>query len=390
VTIPATTLAVSGDRFAATYDLIGDPGEARARAEAICVEQTIEFPADLIADDDIRRHVIGRIEALDVVGPARVRAHISYAVETSAFQLPQLLTVLFGNCSLLPRVRLVGFELPPSMLGHFRGPRYGSEGLRERLGITDRPLMATALKPMGLGATQLAAMAGVLATAGIDLIKDDQGLADQPWARFEDRVRACAAAVHEANDRTGGRAVYLPVLNGPTEELVARAQAAKEAGAGGFLILPGLIGFDAMRALADDDLIGLPIMAHPGFLGSFVSSEDAGIEHGVVLGALMRLAGADLSIFPSYGGRFSFSRDACASIAEACRQPMGLVRPCLPAPGGGMTLPRIGELLDFYGNDVALLIGGDLHRGDLLDNARRMREAVERLSTAQPAAIAGG
>jgi ribulose-bisphosphate carboxylase large chain len=44
-----------------------------------------------------------------------------------------------------------------------------------------------------------------------------------------------------------------------------------------------------------------------------------------------------------------------------------------------MTLDRIGELLDFYGNDVALLIGGALHRGDLATNARELVERVRDL-----------
>jgi ribulose-bisphosphate carboxylase large chain len=41
-----------------------------------------------------------------------------------------------------------------------------------------------------------------------------------------------------------------------------------------------------------------------------------------------------------------------------------------------MTLDRIDEMLAFYGNDLTLLIGGALHRGDLAENARAMVEAV--------------
>jgi hypothetical protein len=41
-----------------------------------------------------------------------------------------------------------------------------------------------------------------------------------------------------------------------------------------------------------------------------------------------------------------------------------------------MTLDRIAELHDFYGPDTALLVGGDLHRGDLLENVARMHAAV--------------
>ena len=49
----------------------------------------------------------------------------------------------------------------------------------------------------------------------------------------------------------------------------------------------------------------------------------------------------------------------------------------MPAIGGGMTLDRINEIVDFYGKDSVLLIGGALHRGNLLQNASRFREIME-------------
>jgi len=375
--IPPTALRVSGARFRATYAITGPHGTARGRAETIAVEQTIEFPADLIADDDIRRHVIGRIESVDAAGPERSLVRISYAVETSGGELPQLLNVLFGNCSLYPGVRLVDLELPPELLRRLPGPRFGVPGLRALLGIPTRPLLTTALKPMGLGAPALAQVAETLARGGIDVIKDDHGLANQPFAPWEQRVRACAAAVRRANEATGGRSLYMPSLNGPADEIAERARIARDAGAGGLLVLPGLAGLDTMRWLAASDEIGLPIMGHPAFMGSFVIGEDAGIEHGLLFGTIFRLAGADMVVFPSFGGRFSFSRDACASIARACRSSLGTMAPIFPAPGGGMTLARIDELAEFYGPDTALLVGGDLHRGDLAANVARMRAAVE-------------
>ncbi|MEN8114851.1 MAG: ribulose 1,5-bisphosphate carboxylase large subunit, partial [Actinomycetota bacterium] len=112
--------------------------------------------------------------------------------------------------------------------------------------------------------------------------------------------------------------------------------------------------------------------------GGFVSSPMGGIAHDVLYGTIMRFAGADLSIFPNYGGRFSFSETECASIADACRRPIDGIRPILPAPGGGMTMDRVGEIVEFYGNDVALLIGGDLHRGSSLRaSAEAFRAAID-------------
>jgi ribulose-bisphosphate carboxylase large chain len=54
------------------------------------------------------------------------------------------------------------------------------------------------------------------------------------------------------------------------------------------------------------------------------------------------------------------------------------MKTAFPSPGGGMTLDRVQEIVEFYGNDVALLIGGDLHRGDnLAETAAGFRVAVE-------------
>lgn len=373
--IEPTTLSVSGERIVATYDLHGDPATARSRADALRVEQTIEFPADLVPDDDIQREVVGRVESLDEVGPEVARAVVSYAVETTGFELPQLLNVLWGNSSILPGIRLVDVSFPDSLLARFSGPRFGIAGLRTLFDAPSRPLLATALKPMGLSPERFADQAYRLALGGLDLIKDDHSLADQEFAPFRERVEACATAVRRANEETGGRSVYLPSLNAPYDQLDARLDVALEAGVGGLLVLPGLTGLDHLRHLAAT--VDLPIMGHPAFLGSFSASPTSGIAHDVIYGTLMRLAGADMSIYPNYGGRFSFSTDECHAIADRLVAPLGGLAPAFPSPGGGMTMARVPEIVEFYGPDVTLLIGGDLHRGDdLTRTAAAFRAAI--------------
>jgi ribulose-bisphosphate carboxylase large chain len=90
----------------------------------------------------------------------------------------------------------------------------------------------------------------------------------------------------------------------------------------------------------------------------------------------MRLAGADIAIFPNIGGRFSFTREQCLDIATRSRKELGKLNPLTIAPAGGMTLERIPEMVEMYGKDSALLIGGALSRGHLADNAARMCEIV--------------
>lgn len=375
--IEPTELDLSGERFRATYEFHGDPAIAETRARALCVEQTIEFPADLVPDDDISRHVIGRLESIATIHDTLTTAVVSYAVETTGFELPQLLNVLWGNSSILPGIRLVDVSFPPSLLSYFAGPQFGMAGLRRLFDAPRRPLLATALKPMGLSSARLADVAYRLALGGIDMIKDDHSLSNQPFAPFEERVAACAEAVHRANRETGYRCVYVPSVNAPTELVERRVEFAIDAGVGAMLVLPGIGGFDQVRHLRET--VGVPLMGHPALLGSFSASPTSGISHGVVYGSLMRLAGADLSVFPTYGGRFSFSQDECREIVDASSAPMGEFATICPTPGGGMTLDRIDEVIEFYGPDVALLVGGDLHRGDdLTATAAGFRAAVER------------
>lgn len=410
---------LSGARITVDYTIVGDRTEARKKAEHLCYEQTVEFPPELVPAGSLSEELIGHIESFEQIANSgavqrgtslpsegsaevpggsvrgsgesaghpsgtgvarqRYRARITFPAEAAAGELLQLLNLLFGNSSITPGVRVTGLALPETLTKRFHGPRFGRHAVRERFGVAARPLICTALKPMGLSPAELAEQAYAFAAGGIDIIKDDHGLTDQPFSRYAERLEACAEAVARANREHGGRSVYAPNVTGPAPQIAERARAAKEAGAGALLISPFLSGLDTMRALADDDSVGLPLLAHPAFSGSFVTSPENGIEHGVLYGTLMRLAGADATIFPNYGGRFSFSKEECLSIASACSTELGALKPIFPAPGGGMTTDRRQEMLEVYGREFVLLIGGGLHRRgpDLAANARHFVSLLE-------------
>ena len=361
------------DRIYVSYSYIGE--DPKSTADLIRVEQTIEFPFEL-APSWIQDQVVGKIEEITSSDKTNHLITISYNPDVAGGELTQLLNVLWGNASLFPGVRIVDLKLPASFLVKFNGPRFGISGLRSLLKAESRPLLTTALKPMGSDPATLAEMARTLALAGFDLIKDDHSLANQPWATWKERVTLVARAVAEANEVTGGKTAYAPSLNLPFDQVKDAAYTAKELGAGALLILPGITGFDSLRVLAADDSLALPIQGHPSMLGSFVISKNEGISHGIIFGTLMRLAGADISIFPNVGGRFSFSEEQCLDIAAKSRSQLGKLKPAWIAPAGGMTLERIPEMIDMYGKDTALLIGGALSRGNLADNAARMSEMV--------------
>ncbi len=372
-------LGLSGQRFRVIYRLHGSEQEARVKAEDICLEQTVEFPRDLLPTGDISEQVVGRIEEFSADGSGGYRTTISYAVETTGFVLPQFLNVVFGNISMKPGIRVEELDLPDLLLSAFQGPRFGRAGLRERLQVPQRPLLCAVLKMMGASPRELADQAYRFALGGADLIKDDHGLADQSFAPFEERVERCAEAVRRANEETGLHCLYFANVLVPADRVAASAQFAKRAGAGGLLVCAGLLGWDTLRWLAGDNQLGLPIMAHPTFTGTYGIDPDMGVSYFALYGQIARLAGADAIAYPNYGGRFAYTRQDCMEIARGTRIAMGRLSPIFPAPGGGLKLERMPDILSLYGRDVILLVGGDLHRRspDLVKNTRYFRELLE-------------
>jgi ribulose-bisphosphate carboxylase large chain len=382
---------LSGERFLVRYLLSGDEAQARTMAADICLEQTVEFPGDLVPPGLIRDAIVGRIEGFDAVersdaagplpGPGLFRASISFAIETAQSDIVQLLNVVYGNISIKPNIRVERLDLPAGLLAQFPGPRFGREGLRKILGVPSRPLTCTALKPMGLSPEEIADQAYRFALGGIDIIKDDHGLLDQVFCPFEQRVARSAAAVERANRETGLHSVYMANVTGRMDRIQSSARRAKELGAGALLLCPALTGFDALRLLAEDPAIDLPVMAHPSFGGVLATSLKSGITHATLYGTLMRLTGADASVYPNFGGRFSFTKEECVGIALATAEPLGALRPAFPAPGGGMTPDRTAEMLEVYGKDFILLVGAGLHRNgpDLTANARHLLRMLEAL-----------
>ena len=345
----------------ATYRIVGTAAEAADRARAIAYEQTVELPPAMVVDRAVLDEVVGRVvDITPVAGRDAVHdVRLEFEAALACGQLSQLLNLVYGNVSLWGGVRLVDLVLPDDLLTALPGPAHGIEGLRALLGVGGRPLLATAIKPRGASVQRLAQLAGDFARGGGDLVKDDQNLND---ARFEDwfeRVSRCAEAVHEANAQRGGHCLYAPYVCGPAPELRRRIDAAVRLGVRGVLLSPSIVGLDDVAGLTRRH--GLVVVAHPAASGGALIGRDHGIEPAILLGTLYRLAGADVSIFPNFDGRFNFLRETCVGVAAALRAPLAAHRASAPCPAGGMDFERLHEMIDDYGPDAVLLVGGALH-----------------------------
>ena len=350
---------------------------ARAKAAGIAREQTVEI-APRIVPAEVEGRTIGRVARVAADGPGdrRVaRAAIDYPWRELVSDLPQLLNLLFGNISMQRGIRVERIDWPGELLARFPGPRFGVEGIRERLGVHDRPLLGAVLKPIGLSPAELARRAADCVLGGVDLLKDDHSLADQPAAPFRERVLAVAELVRRAERRSGRRALYFPNLTGPVDRLAERVEDLREAGIEGALVAPAILGLDVVRSLAASS--GLILLAHPSWSGTYVRP-DHGLAARVLFGDLFRLAGADIVNLPLPGGRFSLANSEIAAAVAALAAPFGGHRAALPMLAGGIDERRLRLWLPKAARDTVFLVGGALYRGDgLRERASSCAKLVE-------------
>ncbi|MCS6288890.1 MAG: ribulose 1,5-bisphosphate carboxylase large subunit [Nitrospira sp.] len=357
-----TGLQFSGERFSVEYRLHGSAADARRRADLLCIDQTVEAADHVIPSGTIRDHLLGRVIQLEALTPKSHRAVVTFPVELLDGTPSALLHMIIGMAGLQGQIRVTDFSLPDTVIARMAGPRFGSQGLRDLLRVPRRPLLCAVLKPLGYSPQQLAELAHEFALGEVDLIKDDQSLRDHPFCRFEERVARCAEAIAKASRQTGKPCLYAPHISGPWTSLIEQAAKAAQAGAGALLICPGLTGFDTMASLAQLSSLSLPLIAHPDFLGSHYVTTDSGIAPPVLFGLLPRLAGADITIYPTYGLNYPISEKDCRQIAMVCRRALGVCPPILPTAAGRITASRIREMVTFYGSDIVFILGSDLRR----------------------------
>ena len=373
-------MTTTADRFTVSYILEAPTYEdAKKMAFSVQVEQTIEFPYDLVTNSFLKEEIVGQLLSLEPVDEGHYRAVISFAASLTSYEVTQFLNVVFGNSSLQPGIWVESIDLCPSLYEVFKGPRWGIKGLREYLEVPERPLLQAVIKPLGSSTETLAEMCLAYAKGGVDVIKDDHGITNQKYAPFTERVKACVEAIREGSMQSGSKTIYAANVTADGSETIERAYLAKELGADALMVAPGLVGFGVMHALASDSKLNMPIISHPALSGGFTMAGTSGISMPLWFGTLNRLFGADMSIFVSYGGRFTFTKETCQDIVRrSLTEAMPIAAAC-PAPGGGVTEKRLPELMEAYGRDVMYLVGGDMFRrsDDLETNVKVFLELLE-------------
>ncbi|HSJ38211.1 MAG TPA: 2,3-diketo-5-methylthiopentyl-1-phosphate enolase [Planococcus sp. (in: firmicutes)] len=376
-------------QLTATYQLFGKPGSFHRKAEGIALGLTIGSWTDLpqLEQQQLKKHkghVAAVIEFETVqhpLNPELIRAEVKIAYPAVNFSadLPAILTTVFGKLSLDGEVKLLDLEFDDALLGQFPGPRYGIEGIRQLINVYDRPLVMSIFKGViGRDIDFLSDQLREQALGGVDLVKDDEILFDNPLTPFEQRISAGKKVLHQVYEETGHRTLYAVNLSGRTSQLRDKARRAKELGADALLFNVHAYGFDVLQELAEDDTIGLPLMAHPAFSGAFTSSPFYGVATPLALGKLTRYAGADFSLFPSPYGSVALEKATALALGDELTKPSP-VKPTFPVPSAGIHPGLVPLLVKDFGIDSIINAGGGVHGHPLgaAGGGRAFRQAVD-------------
>lgn len=314
-------------------------------------------------------------------------AQIAFPVVNIGSQIPMLLSTVIGNISMMGRLKLIDLAFPESFVSPFSGPRFGISGIRELLKVEKRPLLCNMIKPCtGIPPKVGAKLFYEAAVGGVDIVKDDELLADAPFSHIEERVKEFMVAEKRAYEEKGERTLYAVNITDRVDKILENAQKAIEASANCLMLNYLTAGIDALRMLAEEKSIQVPILAHLDFAGTMYESPNSGISSHLVLGKFPRLAGADMVVYPCPYAKFLFMREKHLKIALALRMPLFHLKPIFPMPGGGVHHGMLPVLMEDLGRDWIIGAGGAVHGHPMgaTAGAKAFRQAIDALMEKVP------
>ena len=398
----------SSDYIIATY-LMGAPCEADilSRTASVALEQTTGTWARVPGEtEEVRRRSAGRLVGVYSVPDYESRASIPaetalrwYVVKIAYpwvnlyDNLPLLLSTVIGNVSAMDNFKLLDLEFPEAYVAQFQGPKFGVEGLRKLLNVWDLPLLNNMIKPCtGLTPAEGANLFYGAALGGTDWIKDDELLAGSPsFSPLEARVQAYMEAAKRADQEKGELTLYSVNITDNHDRIFENALRAIDAGANALMVNIYYAGFSAVRQLAEDPRITVPLMIHNCGSGAISGNPYGGFS--TIVGAkLARLAGSD--IFLDYVPTLKFGGidEKFRRIAHTCLAPFYHIKPTMVHVGGGVTPGIVPHLIKLLGSDIAIGAGGGIHSHPAgpCAGARALRAAIQAAVAGVPLAQAAG
>ncbi len=211
-----------------------------------------------------------------------------------------ILTFIVGNVLGMKEVsalKLLDVWFSPTMLEQYDGPSYTLDDMRKYLGVYNRPILGTIIKPkMGLTASEYAEVCFDFWVGGGDFVKNDEPQANQDFCPYDKMVLYVKQAMDRAVKITGKKKVHSFNVSAPDyDSMIERCEMIRNAGfehgSYAFLIdgiTAGWMAVQTLRRKYPEVFIHFHRAAH----GAFTRKENPFGFSVLVLSKFARLAGA--------------------------------------------------------------------------------------------------
>ena len=368
---------MAGEQSSGTFRPV--PGEtaelkirAAARVEKLKMLEPVSEPS-----------LLGSVPSVDQKKWWRANLTLSWPLDNLGPSLPNLITTIAGNLfelQPLSGIRLKDLRLPSAFSTNYAGPKFGSEGTRKLMGIYERPLIGTIIKPsVGLSAKETGMLVSQLCAGGIDFIKDDELQANGPSCPFEDRVIEVMRAVNNAADKMGHKVMVAFNLTGEIDEMRRRHDFVHEQG--GTCVMVNLMAAGMAGMIALGHHTNLPIHAHRAGWGALTREPLLGWSY-PAWSKLWRLAGADHMHVSGLDNKFTEPNESVIESARSLNDPLFSHAPmsALPVFSSGQTVRQAAATLEAVGSsDLLVAAGGGIvaHPSGVAAGVKAMRQAYD-------------
>jgi ribulose 1,5-bisphosphate carboxylase large subunit-like protein len=243
--------------------------------------------------------------------------------------------------------RLVGLQIPASVLRTFPGPVYGPLGVRTITGFGhEQPAFGTILKPTaGITPREVGALVQEVAACRLFLfVKEDEDLyPNLDYCPVGERTRLAVGAITRAHEERGGLGLlFAPHISAAPHEILSIAEAALDAGATGLMLSETFAGGTVrmVREATKNRPSPPAIYGHNAGIG--VKTRSIWRE---VIDLLARLDGIDFRqtapVRPGKPFLYPFGAEWLAS-EEVLTRPMPGIRPTMIVRAGALDQGNIG------------------------------------------------
>lgn len=355
--------------------------------EEIAIGQTVGAWDDRYVSADVLNQQVAKVVTVSE-SDVFLEATLAFPFALWNGDLSWLLTLIFGKMSFYRGVSLTALEFEAgcfSAVG-LTGPKLGIGALRKKVEVNGNfPLLMGILKPnVAMSAEALADLYAEVGNAGVHLVKDDEIRHDSSFNQTLKRIEQVAQ--RKAKERLKTLyVVHAPITSDTLKDPESWSKRLESAGADALLVNVWTCGIAVFQRLRN--ATNLPLVAHPALAGAMgQGAHSDAIAPSVLMGTLVRAAGADLSLFPSPYGKIGLPLAAAKEVAEQCQVPWrGRVLSTIPVPSAGIKPEHVELAFRDFGTDFILNAGTAIFASGVSveDSVRKFLQKMEAMNSAK-------